>query len=153
MGRKTFESIGKPLPNRHTLVISRQANYRATGCVVVSTLSHAIALASELGNELYVAGGAEIYTLALPHAHGVFLSEVHQTFEGDAFFPMLNETEFELVSTETIQAVIPYTHRLCASKRLTIPSTGRQNAAHLVPSAALRLSLRPTLAPLKPSFI
>ncbi|MGG2283661.1 dihydrofolate reductase, partial [Escherichia coli] len=72
-------SIGKPLPNRHTLVISRQANYRATGCVVVSTLSHAIALASELGNELYVAGGAEIYTLALPHAHGVFLSEVHQT--------------------------------------------------------------------------
>ncbi|MGK6764624.1 dihydrofolate reductase [Pseudomonas aeruginosa] len=108
-GRKTFESIGKPLPNRHTLVISRQANYRATGCVVVSTLSHAIALASELGNELYVAGGAEIYTLALPHAHGVFLSEVHQTFEGDAFFPMLNETEFELVSTETIQAVIPYT--------------------------------------------
>ncbi|WP_405022745.1 dihydrofolate reductase, partial [Klebsiella pneumoniae] len=93
---------------RRSLVISRQANYRATGCVVVSTLSHAIALASELGNELYVAGGAEIYTLALPHAHGVFLSEVHQTFEGDAFFPMLNETEFELVSTETIQAVIPY---------------------------------------------
>ncbi len=55
---------------------------------------------------------------------------LHQTFEGDAFFPMLNETEFELVSTETIQAVIPYTLRLCASKRLTIPSTGRQNAAH-----------------------
>ena len=116
MGRKTFESIGKPLPNRHTLVISRQANYRATGCVVVSTLSHAIALASELGNELYVAGGAEIYTLALPHAHGVFLSEVHQTFEGDAFFPMLNETEFELVSTETIQAVIPYTHSVYARR-------------------------------------
>ena len=154
MGRKTFESIGKPLPNRHTLVISRQTNYRATGCVVVSTLSHAIALASELGNELYVAGGAEIYTLALPHAHGVFLSEVHQTFEGDAFFPMLNETEFELVSTETISScnsVHPL--RLCASKRLTIPSSGRQNAAHFVPSAALRLSLRPTLAPLKPSFI
>nr|WP_281516163.1 dihydrofolate reductase [Escherichia coli] len=93
-----------------------QANYRATGCVVVSTLSHAIALASELGNELYVAGGAEIYTLALPHAHGVFLSEVHQTFEGDAFFPMLNETEFELVSTETIQAVIPYTHSVYARR-------------------------------------
>ncbi|MET6897751.1 dihydrofolate reductase [Klebsiella pneumoniae] len=104
------------LANRHTLVISRQANYRATGCVVVSTLSHAIALASELGNELYVAGGAEIYTLALPHAHGVFLSEVHQTFEGDAFFPMLNETEFELVSTETIQAVIPYTHSVYARR-------------------------------------
>ncbi len=59
------------------------------------------------------------------------LSEVHQTFEGDAFFPMLNETEFELVSTETIQAVIPYTHSVYDyAKRLTIPSTGRQNAAH-----------------------
>ncbi|ENG1821463.1 dihydrofolate reductase, partial [Salmonella enterica subsp. enterica serovar Typhimurium] len=67
-------------------------------------------------HELYVAGGAEIYTLALPHAHGVFLSEVHQTFEGDAFFPMLNETEFELVSTETIQAVIPYTHSVYARR-------------------------------------
>ncbi|EDR9155123.1 TPA: dihydrofolate reductase, partial [Klebsiella pneumoniae] len=51
-----------------------------------------------------------------PHAHGVFLSEVHQTFEGDAFFPMLNETEFELVSTETIQAVIPYTHSVYARR-------------------------------------
>ncbi|UNB75906.1 dihydrofolate reductase [Escherichia coli] len=97
MGAKDLLSLSASLyRNRHTLVISRQANYRATGCVVVSTLSHAIALASELGNELYVAGGAEIYTLALPHAHGVFLSEVHQTFEGDAFFPMLNEQNSSL---------------------------------------------------------
>lgn len=154
MGRKTFESIGKPLPNRHTLVISRQANYRATGCVVVSTLSHAIALASELGNELYVAGGAEIYTLALPHAHGVFLSEVHQTFEGDAFFPMLNETEFELVSTETIQAVIPYTHPFMRVETANHSVNGTPKCcAFWFPPAALRLSLRPTLAPLKPSFI
>ncbi|WP_439024265.1 dihydrofolate reductase (plasmid) [Klebsiella pneumoniae] len=131
MGRMTFESIGKPLPNRHTLVISRQANYRATGCVVVSTLSHAIALASELGNELCVTGGAETIDSGTTSRPRRVSSEVHQTFEGDAFFPMLNETEFELVSTETIQAVDSvHPLRLCASKRLTIPSTGRQNAAH-----------------------
>ena len=65
-------SLSASLYRTVTLVISRQANYRATGCVVVSTLSHAIALASELGNELYVAGGAEIYTLALPHATACF---------------------------------------------------------------------------------
>jgi dihydrofolate reductase (trimethoprim resistance protein) len=116
MGRKTFESIGKPLPNRHTLVISRQASYRAAGCAVVSTLSQAIAMAAEHGNELYVAGGPEVNALALPHAHGVFLTEVQQTFEGDAFFPMLNEAEFELVSTETVQATIPYKHSIYARR-------------------------------------
>nr|AMP56822.1 DHFR_1 [uncultured bacterium]AMP56976.1 DHFR_1 [uncultured bacterium] len=110
MGRRTFESIGKPLPNRHTIVISRQTSYRAAGCTVVSNLSQAIAFAAERGNELYVAGGAEIYALAMPHAHCVFLSEVHQTFDGDAFFPRLDQTEFEVVSSEAVQASIPYTH-------------------------------------------
>jgi dihydrofolate reductase (trimethoprim resistance protein) len=116
MGRKTFESIGKPLPNRHTVVLSRQASYSAAGCAVVSTLSRAIAIAAEHSKELYVAGGAEIYALALPHAKGVFLSEIHQTFEGDAFFPVLSATEFEVVSTETVQATIPYTHSVYARR-------------------------------------
>lgn len=110
MGRKTFESIGMPLPNRHTVVISRQPNYRVAGCTVVSSISDAIAFAAGRGDELYVAGGAEIYALAIPYAHRVFLSELHQNFDGDAFFPRLRETEFEVVSSETIQASIPYTH-------------------------------------------
>nr|ARB66475.1 dihydrofolate reductase [Cloning vector pTEX2]UNG76935.1 dihydrofolate reductase [pTex2 integration vector] len=116
MGRKTFESIGKPLPNRHTVVLSRQAGYSAPGCAVVSTLSQAIAIAAEHGKELYVARGAEVYALALPHANGVFLSEVHQTFEGDAFFPVLNAAEFEVVSSETIQGTITYTHSVYARR-------------------------------------
>lgn len=109
MGRRTFESIGTPLPNRHTVVISRQPNYRAAGCTVVSSFSDAISVAAERGDELYVAGGAEIYAMAIPYAHRVFLSEVHRRFDGDAFFPILKETEFEIVSSETIQASIPYT--------------------------------------------
>ncbi|OJY60406.1 dihydrofolate reductase [Thiobacillus sp. 0-1251] len=119
MGRKTFESIGKPLPNRHTIVISRQTNYRAAGCSVASNLSEALSLAAAFGNELYVAGGAEIYSLALPHAHGVFLSEVHQTFDGDAFFPQLDEKEFEAISSSTVQASIPYTHTVYVRRNVT----------------------------------
>lgn len=116
MGRKTFESIGKPLPNRRTVVLSRQASYSAAGCAVVSTLSQAIAIAAEHGKELYVAGGAEVYALALPRADGVFLSEVHQTFEGDAFFPVLDAAEFDVVSAETVQATITYTHSVYARR-------------------------------------
>nr|WP_063844334.1 trimethoprim-resistant dihydrofolate reductase DfrA13 [Escherichia coli]Q59408.1 RecName: Full=Dihydrofolate reductase type A13; AltName: Full=Dihydrofolate reductase type XIII; Short=DHFRXIII [Escherichia coli]CAA90683.1 dihydrofolate reductase [Escherichia coli] len=116
MGRKTFESIGKPLPNRHTVVLSRQAGYSAPGCAVVSTLSHVSPSTAEHGKELYVARGAEVYALALPHANGVFLSEVHQTFEGDAFFPVLNAAEFEVVSSETIQGTITYTHSVYARR-------------------------------------
>jgi dihydrofolate reductase (trimethoprim resistance protein) len=110
MGRKTFESIGKPLPNRHTVVISRQERYQATGCTVANSLEQAITVATGLGKDLYVAGGAEIYALAMPLAHGVYLSEVHQTFDGDAFFPELDETKFELVSSGRVNASIPYTH-------------------------------------------
>jgi len=110
MGRKTFESIGKPLPNRHTVVISRQANYRTAGCTVATSLAQAVAIAAEHGNELYVAGGAEIFALAMPLTYGIYLSEVHQIFDGDAFFPKLDETDFELVSSERIQAAIPYTY-------------------------------------------
>jgi dihydrofolate reductase (trimethoprim resistance protein) len=116
MGRKTFEAIGKSLPNRHNVVISRNRDYQAVGCTVVPDLSQAIAFAADHGNELYIAGGAEIYALALPHAHQVFLSEVHQSFDGDAFFPMLDEAEFEVISSETVHASIPYTYSIFARR-------------------------------------
>lgn len=110
MGRKTFESIGKPLPNRHTVVISRQESYQAAGCTVATSLEQAIAVAAERGNELYIAGGAEIYAIAMPFAHGIYLTEVHQAFNGDAFFPPLDEAVYRLVSSEKVQASIAYTH-------------------------------------------
>ena len=91
-------------------MITRQENYQAVGCTIANNLEQAIAIAAELGNELCIAGGAEIYTLALPFAQSIYLTEVHQAFDGDAFFPLLDEAIYRLVSSENIQASIAYTH-------------------------------------------
>lgn len=110
MGRKTFESIGKPLPKRHIVVISRDPGYQAPGCSVVASLEQAMQIAIEQGSDLYVAGGAQIYALALPYADGVHLSEIQQAFAGDAFFPALDPQQFQRISCESIEASIPYTY-------------------------------------------
>ncbi|WP_044171926.1 dihydrofolate reductase [Flectobacillus major] len=96
MGRKTFESIGKPLPNRTTIIISRNPEYRVEGCITVGSLEEAIAQAQQIEpSEAFVIGGAEIYRLALPLADIVYLTEVLQGFEGDAFFPSLEPTVWQ----------------------------------------------------------
>ncbi|EMB2825362.1 trimethoprim-resistant dihydrofolate reductase DfrA39 [Pseudomonas aeruginosa] len=116
MGRKTFESIGKPLPNRKTLVISRNQHYKCQDCTVVKNLDEAIAIAKEFGNELFVAGGAEIYSLAMPVAHRIYLTEISKNFEGDVFFPEFNSADFRKISSEEVPASIPYTHSVYERK-------------------------------------
>jgi dihydrofolate reductase len=88
MGRKTFESIGKPLPQRENIVISRDPSYSAGGVKSVTSLEQAIELAAATGtDEIFVIGGAEIYKLALAKADRLYLTLVHQSVDGDAFFP------------------------------------------------------------------
>ncbi len=92
MGRKTWESIGRPLPGRTNIVITRQPNYEAEGARVVDSLQAAISLAEGVAlidgvDELMVIGGADIYRLALPRAERLYLTEVHGEVDGDAFFP------------------------------------------------------------------
>jgi dihydrofolate reductase len=91
MGRKTFESLGnKVLPGRMNIIITRQANKQYEGAKVVSTLEEAIALAKQNDyKELMVIGGGEIYTMALPMAHTIYLTRVHTQIEGDTYFPVL----------------------------------------------------------------
>lgn len=89
MGRKTFESLGKPLPNRTTIIISRNPDYHVEGCVVVNSLPKAIKAAS-IDENPYILGGAEIYRQAMEHADLLDLTLVHQVFEGDAFFPEID---------------------------------------------------------------
>lgn len=84
MGRKTFESIGRPLPGRETIVLSR-SQFAHPGVRVISDLSDAGAAAQ--GREVFICGGAEIYGLALPHCSDLYLTLVKQTVEGDVFFP------------------------------------------------------------------
>lgn len=91
MGRKTFESIGKPLPNRTSIIISRNNDYQVEGCIVVSSLEEAIEKAKEIETEeAFIIGGAQIYALALDMADTVYLTQVHHNFEGDAFLPVLD---------------------------------------------------------------
>ena len=99
MGRKTFESFPKPLPNRTHVVISRQKNYNPEGCIVVSNLADALAI-SPNEEDIFIIGGAQIYELALPFCDKLELTRVHQTFEADAFFPQINLSKWNLVSKE-----------------------------------------------------
>ena len=102
MGRKTFESIGKPLPNRRNLVISRQENLKIEGVEVFQTLEEAVAACAN-ENEVFVIGGGEIYKQALPITHKIYLTKVHHQFDADTFFPMLEANHWEVLSHEDHQ--------------------------------------------------
>lgn len=90
MGRKTFESLGNPLPNRTTIIISRDKNYHADGCITVNSLTEAIKAAQNDDNP-YILGGAEIYKQSMDIADVLDLTFVHQTFEADVYFPKIDK--------------------------------------------------------------
>jgi len=100
MGRKTFESFPKPLPNRTHIVISRQENYKPEGCTVVGSIEQAIAVCPE-NEDIYIIGGGEIYTLAMQYADIIELTRVHHHFEADAFFPEIPLENWLLVESES----------------------------------------------------
>ncbi|TLS77402.1 type 3 dihydrofolate reductase [Mariprofundus erugo] len=112
MGRKTYESIGRALPGRTNLILSRQQGLHIAGCTVADNL--AAALASVAGSEeLMVMGGAEIYSLLLPHADRLYITEVDAACEGDAWFPEFDRTAWQVVHHESHPAdasnIYPYT--------------------------------------------
>lgn len=101
MGRKTYDSIGRPLPGRTNIVVTRQTDWSAPGVKVASTLEEAVALASaEQPEEVMVIGGAQIYELMLPAADRIYLTQVDTDIEGDAFFPELPQDEWQEVSRQ-----------------------------------------------------
>ncbi|WP_163831700.1 dihydrofolate reductase [Spartinivicinus ruber] len=105
MGRKTFESLGKPLPGRTNIVITRNQGFAAAGAKVVHTLDEAIDLAESIGlidgcEEMMVIGGAQIYQQALPLANRLYLTRVHRAFEGDTFFPEFDDNQWQLVDEQ-----------------------------------------------------
>ncbi len=90
MGRKTFESIGRPLPGRRNIVITRNADYTAKGIEVVHSLEDALALVKD-EPEIMIIGGEQIFREALPLADRLYVTEIHHTFEGDTYFPAYEE--------------------------------------------------------------
>ena len=106
MGRTTYESIGRPLPGRTTIVLSRSAteNTFAEGVLVARSLEDAIQSACSLenrdGNEIFITGGSQIYDLALPKVNRIYLTRIQATVEGDAFFPELDNSIWKSISKE-----------------------------------------------------
>jgi dihydrofolate reductase len=99
MGRKTYESIGRPLPNRRNIVITRQEDLTIAGVEIATSITEAISLCST-EKEVFIIGGAEIYKSALPFAHRIYLTTVHQHYEADAFFPALTMDDWNTIHQE-----------------------------------------------------
>jgi dihydrofolate reductase len=99
MGRKTFESFPKPLPNRTHVVITRQKNYNPEGCFVVNSIEKAFEICPKT-EDVFLIGGAEIYKLGLPFTDKIELTYINETFEADAFFPEIDFSEWKLTNEE-----------------------------------------------------
>jgi dihydrofolate reductase len=111
MGRKTFESIGRPLPGRDNRIITRQKDYRPEGVKVYSSLADALKepVPAELkSDEIFVIGGGEIYQQALKFADRIHLTVIDQEFEGDAYFPDFADLKFVEVASENRYEPLPY---------------------------------------------
>ncbi len=102
MGRKTHESIGRPLPGRLNIVLTRQTGYQAEGCVVVHTVEEALAAAAAYAphQEIIIFGGADLYRIFLPQADRLYLTLLAEPFPGDATFPEIDWTEWQEIEGE-----------------------------------------------------
>ena len=107
MGRKTYESIARPLPGRRNVVLSRNAARVAPGVEVVGSLDEALAIG---GNEPMIIGGAAIYALALPRASRIYLTEIHGAVDGDTYFPAWERSEWRELSRQFVPRSGEATH-------------------------------------------
>jgi dihydrofolate reductase len=105
MGRRTFESVGRPLPNRRSIVVTRRHDYHPQGVEIAHSLEEALERARETDpQEVFVLGGAEIYTLALPEADRLYLTIVHADVAGDTHFPECDLSQWTLLDDERHEA-------------------------------------------------
>jgi dihydrofolate reductase len=103
MGRKTYESIGRSLPGRTSVIITRQAGYQVPGAIVVASIDQALKICSagkEVDQEIFVIGGAQIYQQSLGLCQRIYITEIQQEFDGDTLFPELNQQEWREISRE-----------------------------------------------------
>jgi len=101
MGRKTFETLGKPLPNRTNIIISRQEDFSAQGCVVVNDIHKAIEYAKGTGDtECFIIGGGDVFIQSIIWAERIYLTRIAHKFEGDTFFGPLDSSDWKLAKEE-----------------------------------------------------
>ncbi|MCA1063089.1 dihydrofolate reductase [Rossellomorea sp. AcN35-11] len=100
MGRKTYDSIGRPLPNRENIILTRNPRFQAEGCHVMHTVEDILDWANERDSELFIMGGREVYKQFTPYAEKLYVTEINHEFEGDTTMPAIPWEEFSCVSSE-----------------------------------------------------
>lgn len=101
MGRKTYESIGHPLPGRRNIVVTRNQFYEAPGCEIVNSLDSALSLCED-EVKVFIVGGAQLYELSLPRATSLILTVLDRKVDGDIFFPKFAEDDYSIVKSESV---------------------------------------------------
>ncbi len=107
MGRRTYEEIGRPLPGRQTIVISKTANFDGDNCKTVKSLDEALKIAK---CDIFISGGAALYREALPFCEKLYITEIEASFDGDVFFPVFDERKYKKEVVKKISGEIPYTY-------------------------------------------
>ena len=120
MGRKTYQSIGKPLPGRLNIIVSRDEAFQTSGCTVVNSLQEALQIASS-APEVMLGGGATLYEQMLPQAQQIYLTEVNADIEGDTRFPQFDEQQWQTVWCQT--QPIDQKHQYSYKRRLLIKNS------------------------------
>lgn len=108
MGRRSYEEIGKPLPNRTTIVVSNTKNYNGENCFTAKSLDEAIKLAGD--RDIFISGGARLYEEALPIVEKMYITEIDCDIEGDTYFPEFDKEQFIKEIDEVVDGEIPYTY-------------------------------------------
>lgn len=123
MGRKTYESLGRLLPGRTTVIVTRNSHYQVEGAIVVNSLEAAIE-ACAADEEAFLIGGAELYQIGLPYADKLYLTAVHQVFEGDAYLPDLDLTNWQEMAREQHKTDKGLNYSYITYERLSAKKTG-----------------------------
>ena len=120
MGRKTFESLGRPLPNRTNIVVTRDKDWQAENIQKEFSLEKAIESAKKINEDIYIIGGGNIYKQAMEFADVLYITEVHHEFEGDTYFPEIDEEIWEEVARENFMKdeKHPYAYSYVTYKRI-----------------------------------
>jgi dihydrofolate reductase len=120
MGRRTHESIGRPLPGRHNIVVTRNPGYLSEGCTVVHSVDEALETAAG-SEEVVIIGGAELYGQLLPRADRLYLTFIDQEFSGDTYFPKFDMSQWDEVLNEPVEPAenVPLSYRFVILERRT----------------------------------
>lgn len=119
MGRKTYESIGRPLPGRDNIIISRNPTYKQQGCLVFNSIDDAITACHKY-DEIFIIGGASFYDAMLPKVNCLYLTQINKSFEADTFFPVINKEDWGETAREDVNhdSSVDFTYSFLTLERL-----------------------------------